>query len=558
MSEFPAARSARALVAALAAAGVEDYVVCPGSRSGPLAHTLADAASLRPSLGVPSLSVHVRHDERAAGFMAVGLAKGHAARGRARAVAVVTTSGTAVGNLMPAVMEAHHAGLPLVVISADRPAELRGVGANQTTEQTGIFGAFVRYASTVAALTADDELSSVTATATRAVTHALGDPRTHESPVAPGPVHLNVEFRAPLHADGGLWPDTPAATPTSELRGRQESGSGSGLSDLQASVLPQVERSLVIAGDGAGDAARQLAELHGWPLLAEPTSGARSGPACIAPYADLLTSERGQELVRQVHQVVVIGRPTLSRAVAAIIAHAPALIVANHGALWREAPRHAQQVVADVPAHWLERLEAPAPPWWRDAWHDTARQARPDVKGWNARAAAAVWVASLADTAIGVVGASGPIRAVDAVAPAWSVGTGPVLVANRGLAGIDGTISTAVGVGLAASAPVTALMGDVTFLHDVGGLLIGPHEQRPRLRIVVINDGGGTIFRGLEHGRAPAEQVDRFFTTPHGADLAALCAGYSVPHQQVRGAEALTRALAGEPQGVEVVEAVVR
>lgn len=543
MTVHPSAAFARALVAALAEHGVEDCVLSPGSRSGPLAHALAEAGSGNPPLGAPRVRLHVRIDERAAGFLALGLARGRAATGTARPVALVTTSGTAVGNLLPAVMEAHHAGVPLLLLTADRPEELRGVGANQTTRQPGIFGGFVQWATDEAAPADGDQVARATRLADTAVARALGDPERDDMSGAPGPVHLNVSFRDPLGPDGGVWPGVPSAPARPAHR------------PPAGEPLPAVARGVVVAGDGAGDVARRVAEAHGWPLLAEPTSGARAGRSAVPDYLRLLTSPRGEELGRQTHLVVVVGRPTLSRPVQALIARAASLQVAAFGARWREAPRHADRVLAQVPAAWFEGSGAADPDWlaaWRAAAGDT-----PSPEGWGPRVIAAEVAAAWRAGVLGVVGSSGPVRALDRVMPAPRSGPAPVVLANRGLAGIDGTVSTAAGVALGSGRPVLALMGDVTFLHDAGGLLVGPREERPALRIVVVNDGGGTLFSTLEHAGGDPDAVERVFLTPHGADLGALCAGYRVPHRVVGSRDALTAALAEPIVGLEVVEARV-
>ncbi|WP_061961040.1 2-succinyl-5-enolpyruvyl-6-hydroxy-3-cyclohexene-1-carboxylic-acid synthase [Demequina flava] len=551
----PSAPFARELVATLAQLGVEDYVLCPGSRSGPLAHALAEAGSGNPPLGAPRVNLHVRIDERSAAFLALGIARGRAATGTPRPVAIITTSGTAVGNLLPAVMEAHHAGVPLLLLTADRPRELRGVGANQTTDQEGIFGTFVRWEATSAAPEPGDEPGRAALLAARAVAVAMGDPARDDMTGTAGPVHLDLEFRDPLGPDNGVWDDPPHVDPSPS-----QGSYGTPVVETPP-PLPDVERGLVIAGDGAGDVARQVAEAHGWPLLAEPTSGAREGDACIGRYLDLLATRDGQDLADRVHQVIVIGRPTLSRPIQALISRAPALMIAGHGARWREAPRHADRILRSVPANWTSRddgrIELGDSPWLRE-WRQAADAVVADERPWGKRAVGRVFLDALSAGDVAVIGSSGSIRALDRIGPAWAVGQAPTLLANRGLAGIDGTVATAVGVALAAGRPVHALMGDVTFLHDVGGLLVGPREQRPRLRIVVVNDGGGTIFGGLEHSAAPPENVERVFTTPHGADLASLCAGYGVGHTAVKSADALAKALAKAPVGIEVVEARLR
>lgn len=576
MSGNPSAAFAREMVAALVAYGVEDFVLCPGSRSGPLAHAVAQATGKERPAGAPELNLHVRIDERSAGFLAVGLARGRALRGALSPVAIVTTSGTAVGNLMPAVMEAHHSGLPLILLTADRPGELRGVGANQTTDQVGMFGTFVRLSTDVAAPEPAERGGRATRIVARAVRASLGDPDRDDMTASPGPVHVDVEFRDPLHADQGEWPDISVDEPSVLDRARKRLRAVS----MPSRHLPEATHGVVIAGDGAGDVARLVAEAHGWPLLAEPTSGARAGSHAVGPYVALLRDAAGVELASRIDQVVVIGRPTLSRVIHRIIHESTALYVANHGARWREAPLHAERVLARVPQEWLEAgqpvasrnredagakasrrrgegAEAEAHVSWLDEWLLAASDLELPATAWNARGIAKVVVDSLGPSDVAVVGSSGPIRAVDNVAPVWEPGGVPTLIANRGLSGIDGTIATACGIALACDKPVTALMGDVTFLHDAGSLLVGTRERAPDVRIVVVNDGGGTIFSSLEHATAPAEEFERVFTTPHEAHLAGLCAGYGVGHVLTESLEDLQAALARPVKGIEVVEARV-
>jgi 2-succinyl-5-enolpyruvyl-6-hydroxy-3-cyclohexene-1-carboxylate synthase len=554
VTAHPSAEFARELISALASHGVEDYVLCPGSRSGPLAHALAEAGSSNPPLGAPRVNLHVRIDERAAAFLALGISRMKSLDAAPRPVAIVTTSGTAVGNLMPAVMEAHHSGVPLLLLTADRPLELRGVGANQTTDQGDIFGTFVRWSTEVPAPMPGEAAGRAARVAARAVKSAVGDLGRDDMTGSPGPVQINVEFREPLVGDGGVWPDVPYIEYSPSMGIPIVTSADSPL------PLPDVTAGVVIAGDGAGDVARRVAEAHGWPLLAEPTSSARCGDSCVPGYIDLLASDAGRHLAQRVHLVVVIGRPTLTRGISALIAHAPSLMVARHGARWREAPKHAERVLRDVPSVWtdppggtLDMVDGA----WVEEWKSAARTAQVQPPAWGRRAIAAALLTSLGKGDVVVLGSSGSIRAVDQVAPGWPEDDLPSFIANRGLAGIDGTVSTAVGVALAAQRPVHALMGDVTFLHDVGGLLIGPRESRPTLRIVVVNDGGGTIFGDLEHASAPKEHVERVFTTPHGIDVGSVCAGYGVAHTAVRSADALAAALAQPPSGLEVIEALL-
>jgi 2-succinyl-5-enolpyruvyl-6-hydroxy-3-cyclohexene-1-carboxylate synthase len=466
-------------------------------------------------------------------------------------VAIVTTSGTAVGNLMPAVMEAHHAGIPLLLLTADRPHELRGIGANQTTDQEGLFGTFVRWEAHSSAPERCEHGGRATQLAARAVHWATGNTERDDLAAAPGPVHLNLEFREPLGPDGGSWPDVrpEKATLLDRTRTRMQARS------LAARRLPDGARGVVIAGDGAGDDARRVAEARGWPLFAEPTSGARSGDHALVHYVELLASAVGQELAERVHHVVVIGRPTLSRPVQRLIDAAPSLFVASHGARWREAPRHAERVLPAVPDEWL--VPGVTDDAWLADWRRACAAVQAPSERWDGRAVARAFVASLGADDVAMLGSSGPIRMVDAVAPAWPVGHAPTLRANRGLAGIDGTVSTAMGLALALGRPTSALMGDVTFLHDVGGLLVGTEERVPDLRIVVVNDGGGTIFGRLEHAAAAPANVRRVFTTPHAVDLAALALAYGATHTRVKSVGGLSRALAKPPVGIHIVEAVI-
>lgn len=582
----PSVGAARVLVQALAALGVRDVVLAPGSRSAPLAYALADADrpdGERPP-NAPALRLHVRVDERDAAFLALGLSKasahaGDRGPGPARPVAVVTTSGTAVANLHPAVLEAHHAGLPLVLLTADRPHELRGTGANQTTEQAGLFGSTVRLAVDVPAPAGrageDRDLRRLVSRAVAAATGARsGDP---------GPVHLNLAFRDPLVPGDEPWP-RPADAGLTHVAPRAQPSEPSGLTGaLPVVVEPVDERgddrgrpsrrargavpTVVVAGDGAGPGAARLAEANGWPLLAEPSSGARQGPSAIGAYRLLLADDR---LGGRVGRVVVLGRPTLTRPVQALLARpdVDVLVVASRGTEWPDAARNASQVLLEVP--WRMRQgRVGAPAGWLDAWRtadaaaqevlagalDTPEDARrsrsgPRVSGWAL--ARAVARASAPDDVL-VVGSSSPVRDLDLVAR-WDLA--PLVLANRGLAGIDGTIATATGIALALPhRRVRAYLGDLTFLHDVGGLLRGPAEPAVDLQLVVANDDGGSIFTTLEPGDPErAEPFERVFATPHGVDVAALCAAYGVRHTRVVDTDGLLPALAAPGTGVGVVE----
>lgn len=577
----PSIVAARALVTDLALQGVRDVVLAPGSRSAPLAYALAEAADAR------LLTLHVRVDERSAGFLALGLSRGAepVVRGTgedgqvelARPVAVVTTSGTAVANLHPAVLEAHHSGVPLVVLAADRPHELRGTGASQTTDQVGIFGTAVRYAVDLPAPDGrDGEVRDLLGTLGRALAAAQGLRDGH-----PGPVHVNVAFRDPLQPPGPLDPLPPEETWPEGFR-RTTVVPPTPAPGADPALDGDPARTLVVAGDGAGPVARAVAEAQGWPLLAEPSSGACGGPNAVAAYRSVLGVE---ELTRDVEHVVVFGRPTLSRPVQRLLGRPDVVVtvVAPGGGPWPDAARNAELVVPALAERWsapAAPVDAPADGTFLARWRAAGRAAASVVDAATSDAAvgdglptaphAALAVARAVASGLGpndvlFVGSSNPVRDVDLVLGLDHPEAGdlPDVLANRGLAGIDGTVSTATGVAHAAARQgrrTRALVGDLTFLHDAGGLLRGPHEPPVDLEIVVVNDDGGSIFATLEHGElaassaAGAATFERVFGTPHGAHLAELCAGYGVDHQLVLDVGSLRHALRAPTRGVQVIE----
>lgn len=509
-------RLARDVVGALLACDVRDVVLAPGSRNAPLAFAVHDAA--RAGL----LRLHTRIDERTAGFLALGLTKVGAR------AAVICTSGTAVANLHPAVMEAAHAGVRLVVVTADRPARLRGTDANQTTDQVGVFGELVDSCDLDARAGAQD----------------VGT----ELDLAEGPVHLNVQLDEPL-LPAAAWAAEPAAVVRAQV-----------VRDAPHTVvLGPGPRTVVVAGDDAGPPARRLAEAAGWPLLAEPTSGCRTGDHVIRTYRLLL----GGLLGAQVERVVVLGHPTLSRPVTRLLARPDVEVVAvRHDGVWAERPFAVDAEADEV------RVDHREPAGWLDDWHaadlevsrslDRLLAAEPDLTPYEVAGAVS---RALPRGGLLVVGASNPVRDLDLMVARYEVGGRRKVIANRGLAGIDGTTSTAIGaaLGRSSSSRALALMGDVTFLHDTTGLFLGPREERPDLTVVVVNDDGGSIFATLEQG-AP-EHADRFetlFATPHGVDVASLCAAARVPHLRVDTLPALEQALASPNGGLEVVEVRVR
>jgi 2-succinyl-5-enolpyruvyl-6-hydroxy-3-cyclohexene-1-carboxylate synthase len=525
----PSTALARVLVDELVRAGVTEAVLAPGSRSAPLAFALqaADVAG--------RLRLHVRVDERSAGFLALGLGK--VSR---RPVPVVTTSGTAVANLHPAVLEAAHAGVPMLLLTADRPPELRGVGANQTIDQLGLFGGAVRL---FVELGAPDERAGQNAywrsAVSRAVAAATGP--------APGPVHVNVALREPLVPDaGGDWPES--------LEGRAGGAPWTRVVPPAPAPAPLddlPDRTVVVLGDAEdATAALALAAARGWPVVAEPSGRAEPGPN-VLPGGELLLRSAAFLAAHRPDRILVAGRPTLSRTVARLTASAPLDVIAGRHS-WTDPGGHAVRVLPAVPAPGPGK-DAGWLPTWRAA-ADAARAAADKVlaglDGLPEPVVADLVLDAVPAGGLLVSGSSKSVRDLFLAGPR----TGVTVLANRGVAGIDGTVSTAIGAALAAGGPAYALMGDLTFLHDGNGLVIGPGEPRPELTIVVVNNDGGGLFGLLEQG-APEHRdaFERVFGTPHGVDLAALCAATGTPHQRVATRASLRQALM-EPAGLRVVE----
>ncbi|MGN6325641.1 2-succinyl-5-enolpyruvyl-6-hydroxy-3-cyclohexene-1-carboxylic-acid synthase [Pseudolysinimonas sp.] len=536
MTDSPAGEYAVALLAEFVRAGVRDAVVCPGSRSQALA--LAAAALERAGL----LRLHVRIDERSAGFLALGLA----AESRTP-VAIVTTSGTAVANLHPAVLEASHAGIPLLLLTGDRPEELRGIGANQATIQDGIFGSAVRRAWDVPPAGSAEGAAALAREAVAATTLRGG-----------GPVHLNLAFREPLSGDirlpeiePGRWSPAPPSSDVVTLR------PGPGI--------------VVVAGSGAGERAEEVARELGAPLLAEVASGARFGPNLVAAYRELLDTGNFGD---RVERVVVFGHPTLSREVPALIQRpgVETLVVRTPGrddyAPGRAVRRFADAVVVEPDGAGLEASRS-----WVGRWVAASRRILDEAAAadeplgavltddavararWAREQVAqlrepvsrrllvrAVWDATWPHDRL-VLGASRLIRELDRLAPGKRVRAH----ANRGLGGIDGTIATASGIALASADRGTTrlLLGDLALLHDAGSLLGsgGAEGEGGRIQVVVGDDHGGSIFDTLEVASADPELYGRVMRTPQDVDVEALAAAYGWEFRRVEHRGDLTPAL---------------
>jgi 2-succinyl-5-enolpyruvyl-6-hydroxy-3-cyclohexene-1-carboxylate synthase len=569
----PATALATVLVDELSRCGLAEAVVAPGSRNAPLSMALWEQAAR--SAG--RLRLHVRIDERSAAFLALGLAK--LSR---RPVAVVCTSGTAAAHFHAAVIEADEAGVPLLVLTADRPPELRGTGANQTVDQLKLYGNAVRWFCEVGVPEARPGMNAYwRSLACRAWASAAGAAGT-----MPGPVHLNLGLREPLVPDeadtgpadlgavdaGAAGPATRAGWPE-PLAGRAGEtpwtviGAAPPLSTLE---LPWTERGVVVCGDSSADPAAllRLAAEAGWPVLAEPSSGARAGPSALAAYPYLLESP--EFVARHRPEVIVsAGRPGLSRAQLGYLKTA-----APGGA----PPRHI--VIAQGPGHWADPARTATDV--AAALRLVRAPATPDTGGWlaswltadaAARAAGAAILdgedapseprlardlaAGLPDGSLLWAASSLPIRDLDQqMAPRGGV----TVLASRGASGIDGLTSSASGAALAhqraGGGPAVALLGDLAFLHDAPGLFAGPEEPRPDLLLVVVSNDGGGIFSLLEQAAFPAP-FERVFGTPHGGVLGQVAAAAGIPAVTLERASGLAGALNGEglpATGIRMVE----
>ncbi|GHE11018.1 2-succinyl-5-enolpyruvyl-6-hydroxy-3-cyclohexene-1-carboxylic-acid synthase [Klenkia taihuensis] len=566
----PATAFARVLVDELARGGVTDAVVCPGSRSAPVALALHQAELSG------RLRLHVRIDERTGAFLALGLAKV-----TGRPVPVLTTSGTATAHLHAAALEADQSGIPLLLLTADRPPELRGTGANQTIEQPGLYGGTVRWAADVGTPEEGREAAqnrywrSTAARALLVATGALsGDP---------GPVHLNLALRDPLLPEGhdprpappsGVWAGRPDDAPWTTVA--PGTGPGAGPGAMVTTPPPpgtpgpaRARRTLVVAGDAPvalGRSTAVVAGQRGWPVLGEPSSGTWGGTTSVRGTALLLGTPWAA--AHRPNRVLVVGRPTLSRPVSALLASPDVVVdtVSPHPR-WPDAGRGSVRVggVLPDPGAVLGEVDVSGhvvPDGWAQEWAGAADRVGAAVDRvldattrLTAPRLARDLVAELPAGALLVVGSSNPVRDVDRYAVPRA---GLTVLANRGVAGIDGTVSTAVGAALAhqgaGGGPAFALLGDLTFLHDLQGLLLGDGEAVPDLTLVVPDNDGGGIFAQLEPGRPEhAAGYRRVFGTPHGRDLVAVARAMGWAATSVHDADGLRGALAlGGPRVVVV------
>jgi 2-succinyl-5-enolpyruvyl-6-hydroxy-3-cyclohexene-1-carboxylate synthase len=538
----------RAFVDELARCGMREACTSPGSRSTPLVLSLAAEPEIRATSII---------DERSAGFYALGLAKASG-----RPVALACTSGTAAANYAPAVHEAHEARVPLLVLTADRPPELRQVGAGQTIDQVKLYGPAAKWYLEVDAHPATPErMRWLRQLACRAYWTALDD--------RPGPVHLNFSLREPLVLDRPLDAEEPGGGGRAGgrpwvTRPRTHGAPPAAVVEGLAAELKTRPHAVLVAGrterdPRLGAALATLADRLKLPLLADPLSGGRRGPAAIAHYDALLrdpdwAAEHRPELVIRVGDL-----PTSKSLRQWLHGLDDALqVTLDAEGAWQDPGGAVATVLGGDPHAVLEALGEHAPrrpdPGWLDRWRRADRAAAGAIAhvlataGLSEPRVAAELGARLPEAATVVVASSMPVRDVETFFPAREAP--PRVLSNRGANGIDGTASTAFGVAAAARGPVVLLIGDVALAHDVGGLLAA---TRPgvKLTIVLIDNDGGGIFDFLPvAGTAPHEHYVEHVATPHGLDFSHAAALYGCGFERADGVDgfraALERALAAE------------
>ncbi len=510
-----------ALVDELWRGGVRDVCLCPGSRSAPLALS---------AWRHPGLRTWTLLDERGMGFFALGLA-----RVSRRPVAALTTSGTAAANLLPAVVEACFAGVPLLALTADRPHEVRGFGALQTIEQVRLFEGHVKFSADLPLPEADDRgLRFVRSLASRALQEACGPP--------PGPVHLNVPLREPLVPVPGPVPPAssdaargrPGNAPYTAWCVRAGAPSEQEVAEL-ARWLERRERGVIVCGPldrpGFPEAVAELAGVVGYPVLAEPLSQVRAGPhdrSQVVDCGEALLRVPGVAETLAPEVVLRFGATPTSRTVQAYLSAHPGAyhVVVHEGGPWPDPDHVAGWVVHADPVHVCRALAQRLEPRARGEWWRTWSRLREAAREALRRFLQAVpepfegrvfWELAdlLPDPSVVFVGNSMPVRDLDAFFPC--TGKRARMLANRGASGIDGVVSTALGVAAAAGQPVVLVVGDVSFYHDLNGLLAARRFGLDLVVVLLHNDGGG-VFSFLpqaEHG----EGFEELFGTPHGLDF---------------------------------------
>jgi len=495
-----ATRSARAIVQSCLDSGVEHVVIAPGSRNAPLSWAFAQAEK------AGLIKIQVRIDERDAGFLALGIAKA-----TGKPVPVVVTSGSAVANLLPAIVEAFHSAVPVIVLSADRPASARGKSAPQTINQFGIFGTFVKSQIDVAPDQTD--LTQVSKVIDLTITNR------------PGPVQVNVQFELPLLPDleNLAWqPKPPSLKSFSKT-------------EIEQKQIAVPARGVFVVGDNADpESVReidQISQAIGWPVLWEPTANAHMLQNSISHGVVLLQAD----IAPKVDVVVTFGTVGLSRVILGLLKSAPihlAIHSATSGSDLPDPVSSAKEIFDCVP-----KLETTTDPEWLSQWQLLDHKAAtaiataltPDTLT-GPSAAQLVWDQTGKDDQL-FVAASWPVRHLEAYAAKRD---GLHVFGNRGANGIDGLISTAIGVGIGTSKRTVLLMGDIAFLHDLGGLNLGEEQTAPNLTVVVLDNNGSGIFSQLEQGADEyQEHYEKVFGTPHGKDLWVIAESLGIPAKQV-------------------------
>jgi 2-succinyl-5-enolpyruvyl-6-hydroxy-3-cyclohexene-1-carboxylate synthase len=537
--------SVTALLDGLVGGGVAHMCMTPGSRSTPIA--LAAARH-------PGITLHVHVDERSSAFFGLGIA---AASGKP--VAMFCTSGTAAANHFPAVVEACMARVPIIVMTADRPPELHGVGANQTIDQQNLFGRYVKwFCDTGVPAGGERERHHWASFGVNAITHAVRFP-------PPGPVHLNLPFREPLLPSGSGAGAPPITYTTSSAAHRPV--------DLMPAFLREVStghRVVVVAGrlrvppEGLVD----LCAERGWPLLAEPLSGLReaapeSGHGGALSAGPLLAADAGFREQTHPDLVIQVGAAPTSRGVQELIRGADRLLIIDPDGLVADPDRRATLTIEDDPADVVAVLRAgrsslPATrPQWSGEWHAADRKVREAVDtlldSWDepfeGRIARDV-AAAIPDGGVLFAGSSMPVRDLDTF---MSPRAGLRVLANRGASGIDGLVSTTFGIA-EVSGPTYALLGDLSVLHDASGLLWGA-RRGPGAVLVVIDNNGGGIFSLLPQASLARDEFELLFGTPHGLDLEAIARAAGAGVRTVTSAGVLVPAMreAATSGGVQIL-----
>jgi 2-succinyl-5-enolpyruvyl-6-hydroxy-3-cyclohexene-1-carboxylate synthase len=547
---------ASAFAEELARCGLRHAVLSPGSRSTPLALALWRR---------PEIETTVIVDERSAAFFALGAAQASGAP-----VAILCTSGTAAANYHPAICEADHAAVPLLVLTADRPPELRGIGAGQAIDQLKLYGSSVRWFCEVGTHAADDDgLLHYRATACRAVAIARGETR-------PGPVHLNFPFReplAPLPVEGSVTATDPLA-----LQGRGERPltavtpidmePSQFLLDEVAGHIAEADIGVIVAGRQLDPELREplahLARISGFPILAEPTSQVRSGPhdrSYVVTAYDLLLRDERFRANASPDLVLRFGELPTSKPLRSWLTESGAdQIVVDPLGDWNEPTRRAAALLradpTELAAGWAARLgEArPAPAMWLQA-EGAAREAiAAELAGLDAITEPGLQLAlgaAYGDGELVYTASSMPIRDQEAFLPAGEADA--TFLCNRGTNGIDGLISSGVGAAHATGKPTTIVTGDLGLLHDVGGLAALRDVSTP-VRIVVIDNDGGGIFHFLPQAQAlDGQEFEALLGTPRGVDAAKAAALFDLPHRRLDSLDDLPDALSAGTGLIEVV-----